>query len=340
MAIQFIWRGKIEKKKDKNQTYCVDKKYTIKMRTKKEKKLFERIIGNDKIKEMLRKSIEAQRTSHSYMFIGIEGIGKQIFAKEFAKEILCLDEEKSQKRTYCNKCKSCIEFETNNNPDYKLIDIEQDEKSIKVNQIREMQVKISEKPIISQKKVYIINNADTMTVEAQNSLLKTLEEPPEYVTIILIGTNENNFLTTIKSRCTKIYFDSIELEQIKKYIKEQEQIELEENILELGGGSIKKAIQLKDNIEIYKDLHKILDRLDENNIVKTIDISEILYKSKENISEILDNLNIICLKKAKENNKFAKCVTVIEETKKRLKANCNFDMSIDYMIFNIWREVN
>ena len=172
---------------------------------KKEITLFEKIIGNDKIKEILKKSIETKRTSHSYMFIGIDGIGKQLFAKEFAKEILCLEETKSEKHTYCNKCKSCIEFDTNNNPDYKIIDIEQDEKSIKINQIREMQIKISEKPIISHNKVYIINNADTMTIEAQNCLLKTLEEPPEYVTIILIGSDENSFLTTIKSRCTKIF---------------------------------------------------------------------------------------------------------------------------------------
>ncbi|MCI8655145.1 MAG: DNA polymerase III subunit [Clostridia bacterium] len=302
--------------------------------------MFENIIGNDKIKEMLKKTIATKRMSHSYMFIGIDGIGKQLFAKEFAKEILCLDEEKSEQKTYCNKCKSCIEFDTNNNPDYKIIDIEPDEKSIKINQIRDIQVKISEKPIISQSKVYIINNADTMTQEAQNCLLKTLEEPPEYVTIILIGSNENNFLATIKSRCTKIYFDKISTEKIKDYIKEQEQIDLTDDLIELCGGSIKKAIQLKDNKEIYSNINEIVEQLDKTSIIKILDISEVLHKSKDNIYELLDNLNIICLRKAKQNNKFAKCITIIEETKKRLKANCNFDMSIDYMVFNIWREVN
>lgn len=302
--------------------------------------MFENIIGNDKIKEILKKSISTKKISHSYMFIGIDGIGKQLFAKEFAKEILCLDEEKAEKQAYCDRCKSCIEFNTNNNPDYKIIDIEKDEKAIKINQIREMQSKISEKPIISQNKVYIINNADTMTIEAQNCLLKTLEEPPEYITIILIGSNENNFLTTIKSRCTKIYFDSIPLNQIKQYVKEHEKIDIEDEILELCGGSIKKAIQLKDNKELYNNLNKIIEQLDKTDLVNILDISETLYKSKENIYEILDDLNIIVLRKANENYRFAKCVSIIEETKKRLKANCNFDMSIDYMVFNIWREVN
>lgn len=302
--------------------------------------MFENIIGNDKIKDILKKSIATKRTSHSYMFIGIDGIGKQLFAKEFAKEILCLEDKKTEEQTYCDKCKSCIEFNTNNNPDYKIIDIEQDEKSIKINQIREMQIKISEKPIISQNKVYIINNADTMTIEAQNCLLKTLEEPPEYVTIILIGSNENNFLTTIKSRCTKIYFDSIPFNQIKKYIKEQEKIDIEDEILELCGGSIRKAIQIKDNEELYNSINKIIEQIDKTDIVDILNISDILYKSKDNIYEILDNMNIICLKKANKDYKFAKCISIIEETKKRLKANCNFDMSIDYMVFNIWREVN
>ena len=139
--------------------------------------MFEELIGNQKVKETLIKSIISNRISHSYMFLGIEGIGKALFAKEFAKAILCLKEGE-----YCDNCKSCIEFSTDNNPDY--VYIEPEETKIKIDQIRNMQLKVAEKPIISNKKVYIINDAETMTPEAQNCLLKTLEEPPEYVTII------------------------------------------------------------------------------------------------------------------------------------------------------------
>ena len=97
-----------------------------------------------------------------------------------------------------------------------LIDAE-DGKSIKIEQIRYMQEKIAEKPISSNKKVYIINNSDTMTKEAQNCLLKTLEEPPEYAVIILVLANENNMLNTIKSRCTKIMFNPLSKEEIIHY---------------------------------------------------------------------------------------------------------------------------
>ena len=108
----------------------------------------------------------------------------------------------------CNKCKSCIEFDSDNNPDFFLI--EPDGNSIKIDQIRQMQKSVLEKPIESSKKVYIIDNCHLMTKEAQNCLLKTLEEPPEFVTIILVSANENLILNTIKSRCTSIKFNSIE----------------------------------------------------------------------------------------------------------------------------------
>lgn len=164
--------------------------------------IFENIIGNEKNKEFLKNIIDTNNVAHSYMFVGKDSIGKMIFAKEFAKAILCIGEQKP-----CNKCKSCIEFDTNNNPDFNIL--EPDGNSIKIDQIRELTKKVYEKPVVSNKKVYIINDSNLMTKEAQNSLLKTLEEPPEYVTIILITSNENSFLPTIKSRCTKITFNKL-----------------------------------------------------------------------------------------------------------------------------------
>ena len=139
--------------------------------------MFNNILGNEKIKDVLINAVKLNKVSHSYLFIGPDGIGKKLIAKEFAKMILCTSENK-----YCNNCKSCIEFDTNNNPDFRII--EPDGNSLKIEQIREFQNKVSEKPIISDRKVYIINNSDKMTQEAQNCLLKTLEEPPEFVTII------------------------------------------------------------------------------------------------------------------------------------------------------------
>ena len=176
--------------------------------------IFENIIGNEKNKQLLKKIIDANNIAHSYMFVGKESIGKLLFAKEFAKGILCTSEE-----NLCNKCKSCIEFDTNNNPDFSIT--EPDGNSIKIDQIRELTKKVYEKPVVSNKKVYIINESQFMTKEAQNSLLKTLEEPPEYVTIILITSNENTFLPTIKSRCTKILFNKLTNEELINVLKRE-----------------------------------------------------------------------------------------------------------------------
>ena len=296
--------------------------------------MFEGIIGNNAIKEALIKSVKLNKTSHSYLFLGTEGIGKKLISKEFAKMILCLSDEK-----YCGNCKSCIEYDSNNNPDFFLI--EPIEKSIKINQIREMQKTIYEKPIISQKKVYIINNADIMTVEAQNCLLKTLEEPPEFVNIILIGENENNFLSTIKSRCMIMRFQGIADEEIKKYLKEKYEINnISQNMLETFQGSIGKAEKLKDKKEIYEKIEIILNNLENLDIIDTVRNADIIYKSQEDIYEILDYMNVILIKKAQNDYRYTKLIYIVEETKKRLKANGYYNMCIDNMLFSIWEELN
>ena len=176
--------------------------------------MFNNIIGNESNKGLLKKIIHTNNIAHSYMFIGQDSIGKMLFAKEFAKAVLCIEEDKP-----CNKCKSCIEFNTNNNPDFNIL--EPDGSSIKIDQIRELTKKVYEKPVVSSRKVYIINDSEAMTKEAQNSLLKTLEEPPEYVTIILVASNDNMFLPTIKSRCTKITFNKLTNQELAKILERE-----------------------------------------------------------------------------------------------------------------------
>ena len=159
---------------------------------------FDNIIGNNSVKKLLSHAIDFNNILHSYMFIGPEGIGKSLFAKEFAKIILNNP------------------IDIYNHPDFMIIEPE-DGKSLKIEQIRYLQEKISEKPISSSKKIYIINDSDSMTKEAQNCLLKTLEEPPSYAIMVLIVSNENKMLTTIKSRCTKVSFHSLSIDELKSY---------------------------------------------------------------------------------------------------------------------------
>ncbi|MGN1310568.1 MAG: DNA polymerase III subunit delta' [Clostridia bacterium] len=292
--------------------------------------MFSNILGNENNKKILETSIKTGNISHSYMFIGKDGIGKFMFAKEFAKAILCIGEEKP-----CNKCEACISFNGENNPDITIID--EEEKSIKTETIKEMVKGVYEKPIKSSKKVYIINDSQKMTKEAQNSLLKTLEEPPEYVVIILITENENLLLNTIKSRCTKIKFNSLSNNQIRQILNESN---LSETVLELAEGSASKALTAQGKEEIFNSVKDTFSDLEKISIIDLLNKKDVIFKDKESIEEILNYLNIILFNKTKENTKYIDCISIVEETKDRLKKNSNYDMSIDNLLLKIWEAVN
>lgn len=295
--------------------------------------MFENILGNEKIKTELINSVKQNHVAHSYLFLGTSGIGKQMIAKEFAKMILCLDENK-----YCNKCKSCIEFDGNNNPDFEIIN--PDGNSLKIEQIRDMQSRVQEKPIVSNKKVYIINDSDKMTVESQNCLLKTLEEPPEFVTIILIGENSNKYLSTIKSRCIIMNFENIENSLILKYLKDNYNLQIQsKNMVNAFQGSIGKALIVKEKQELYENVEKLINSLENKDRIDILNMAD-LIKTKEDRIETLDYMNICFIELAKQNNKYADCIKIVENTKKRINQNANYDMNIDNLLLNIWEKVN
>lgn len=257
---------------------------------------------NAQIEELLKNTIKSKKVVNGYMFSGSGKTKNYDYAKKFAKMILCLSPEDEE----CKKCKSCLMFDDDNHSDYFEINKESSE-SIKIDEIRGMQERIAEKPITSSKKVYLINNAEQMTQEAQNCLLKTLEEPPDFITILLVANNENTILPTIKSRCTKIVFT-------------------EENAEELS----------EEEKERYKSLEKIFGNIDKYKSIDLLNKLDVLYKDKDNILENLDFINMILINKVKENIKYAKYIDYVEETKTRLKSNSNYDMCIDNLILKIW----
>lgn len=301
--------------------------------------MFENIAGHENIKNILSNNINTKNILHSYLFIGEDGIGKKMLAKEFAKAILCTSENNKP----CNICKSCVEFNTNNNANFNLIN--EEGSAIKIEQIRNVQIKIAEKPINSNYKVYLINEAELMTQEAQNCLLKTLEEPPEYIVIILITSNENKVLNTIKSRCMKLYFNNLDKNSVKKVLTEKFEMEdINDSFLDAVGGSIKKALLIKEKSSEYEQITKLFDIIDKENLVNFINSASIIYENKDDIYNILDYINILLDIKIRSNSnnsfKFANCIFTVEEVKKRLRANSNYDMSIDYLLMNMWKEIN
>ena len=296
---------------------------------------FNSIIGNDEVKSLLDNLIKTNNVVHSYMFVGPDGIGNFLFSKEFAKMIWWQDTNKA-----CGQCSSCVKFDSYNHPDFIPLDSE-DGKNIKIGQIRALQESISEKPIVSDKKVYIINNSDLMTVEAQNCLLKTLEEPPEYAIIILVLSNENKLLSTIKSRCTKVSFHKLTNEDLMQY-SNQNNLEVNSSLLSACDGSIAKLLNLQNNFDAYVQLDNIINSFYNKDIIDIWNSADILYKSKDSINTLLEYFNTVFLEKLKstKDSKYIKAVKVVEDTKNRLSSNANYDMCIDNLLLQIWEDFN
>ena len=189
--------------------------------------------------------------------------------------------------------------------------------------------------------MYIIDDADLMTPEAQNCLLKTLEEPPEFATLILIGSRENNFLNTIKSRCMILKFQELSSENIKKYLKEKHNItDISNDMLHIFQGSIGKAEKLIEKQDLYKKITEIIEKVKNLDLIDFLEKADIIYKSQEDKNDILESINILLFDKTKEDIKYLNCINIVEDTKKRLNANGNYNMCIDNMLFRIWEEMH
>lgn len=291
---------------------------------------FENLIGNREIKEYLSKASMTGEMSQSYLFVGTEGIGKLLMAKEFAKKVLCLNEEKKDDCA----CKSCKSFEGLNHPDFYVLNEQGD--TIKIEQIREMISKVIEPPIVSSKKVYVINDCEKMTVEAQNCLLKTLEEPPEFAIIILISARENLILNTIKSRCMTIKFKNISNEELRKYAMDKlGYTEVTEDMLDSFEGSFAQMMVHKQNQDKFSRIKRIVDNLPNQDIVQIMNEAKILY-DKEEIDDFLGYMTAYLFKKNLENKRYLDCVEIINNCRMRLRRNCNFDMCLDTMFMDMW----
>jgi len=221
---------------------------------------FKDIIGQERAIKILTKSLKKNKVSSSYIFVGSEGTGKKLTAIEFAKALNCLDLNKNIEA--CENCQSCNEINKQCSPD--LIIIEPTKNSIKIEQIREMRKEIGLKPFKNKKKIYIIDKAEKMTLEASNCLLKTIEEPPYYAIIILICSRIDPILPTIVSRCqiinfgliTSIKIKELSLSKIKNIEKEKVEI-----ISKLAQGSIGKAFKLSTDKEYFIRRETLLNYL-------------------------------------------------------------------------------
>jgi len=221
---------------------------------------FKDIIGQERVIKILTKSLKENKISSSYIFVGSEGTGKKLTAIEFTKAVNCLNLNKNLEA--CDNCHSCNEINKQYCPDLKMV--ETTKGLIKIEQIREIRKEIELKPFRSKKKVYIIDKAEKMTIEASNCLLKTIEEPPYYAIIILICSKIDPILPTIISRCQIVNFGLVTSLKIKELLLNKiDNLEKDkaEIISKLAQGSIGKAFKLSEDKEYYIRREEVLDYL-------------------------------------------------------------------------------
>ncbi|MCR4648530.1 MAG: DNA polymerase III subunit delta' [Lachnospiraceae bacterium] len=320
---------------------------------------FEDIVGQEHLIEYLRKAVNGGEVSHAYIIEGEMRSGKEFIAKVFSEALLC--EGESDKP--CGKCQSCLQMENNAHPDFYSI-VHDKPSIISVKDIRDQVVKgISTRPFKSRYKIYLINEAEIMTEEAQNALLKTLEEPPEYVVIILLTTSKDKLLPTIQSRCVKLSLRPVDKKILKKYLMKEYKIpDYKADIaVSFSQGNFGKAKMLIINEDFDKMKTEAVSLLKHINDMDAPDIMAAIYKIKEYKYDEIDYLDIfsvwyrdVLLFKAtndindlvfKQEIKHIKAVAkrtsyegideivrALEKTKTRIKAKANFETCMTLLL--------
>ena len=323
---------------------------------------FKDVVGHKDIIQYIKNAVEQKKLSHAYILNGQRGSGKKLLARLFAMTLQC----ESGQSDPCGECRSCMQTKSGNQPDIITL-VHEKPTSISVDEIREqLNGDILIKPYSSPYKIYIVPEADLMTVQAQNALLKTLEEPPEYAVIFLLTENADSLLPTIRSRCVMLKLRNIKDQLVKKYLMEQMQVPdyQAELCAAFAQGNIGRAIMLakSEHFNEIKDeavqLLKYIDQMELHEIVSAIkqinkyklevtdylDIMTIwyrdvlIYKATADVEKLVfgDQIKFIKEKAKKSSYEGIETILVsIEKAKTRIKANVNFDLLMELLLLTI-----
>lgn len=277
--------------------------------------MFDKVIGHDIPKKILTNDVDKNKISHAYAFVGPVGVGKCKLAEEFAKKLLNSED-----------LKVAI--------DYKKIDKLDGKKNILVEQVRKELVEdVYTHPARGDYKVYIINDAEYLNEESQNSLLKTLEEPPEYVCIILITQNMQSFLPTIISRVKQIKFDKLTDREITEYCALNDiENNFNQNMLSYIDGSVGKLIKLtqEEEFNLFKQTEDIVENIKNRNELQVLKlIDKISFKN----TDALDYLQYLLYLNNLYNELF-----LVEEARNKMKYNANDDILKTVLAINTCRK--
>lgn len=325
---------------------------------------FQDIIGHEQIIEHLQSAIAGDKISHAYILNGPEYSGKMMLAEAFAMALQC-EAEGSAARP-CMQCRSCHQAMDRNQPDIIYVSHEKPN-TIGVDDIRvQINNDIVIKPYSSRYKIYIVDEAEKMNPQAQNALLKTIEEPPAYAVILLLTTNADSFLQTILSRCITLNLKAVKENVIKEYLMKQYQIpDYQADVCAaFSQGNVGKAVQLasSENFnEMKNSVMQLVKRLDDIDLYEfggaikqigeyklqindyfdliTIWFRDVLYmKATNDVNGLIFKDEVYDIKRQAAKRSYQgieKILEALDTAKVRLNANVNFDLTLELLLLTI-----
>ncbi len=323
---------------------------------------FKDVVGHKDVITYIQKAVTSDQVSHAYIINGERGSGKKMLANLFAMTLLCEEGGPDP----CGHCHSCVQAASGNHPDIIRVTHEKPN-SISVDDIREqVNQTVDIRPYEGPYKVYIIPQADEMTPQAQNALLKTLEEPPAYVVMLLLTENADLLLPTIRSRCVMLKLRNIKDSLIKKYLVEQMHVPeaRADMCTAFAQGNMGRAIMLAQSEhfnEIREEaiqLAKYADEMDLEEIMEAVsrctaykleitDYLDILmiwyrdvlyYKATQDLSKVVFKDQIKYIEERAEKSSYEGIQLILESLEKakaRLKANVNFELVMELLFLTI-----
>lgn len=323
---------------------------------------FSEIVGHEQIKEHMQAAIRDKKPFHAYLFQGEEGVGKEALARTFAAGLQCQSESTDKP---CKECVSCRQMESENQPD--VIWVTREKASLGVDEIREQLCNTMDiKPFSSPYKIYLVPEAEKMTEAAQNALLKTIEEPPEYGIVILMTSNISALLPTIQSRCLTMEFRPLSTAVVESFVKEHCQVPdyQARASAAFAQGNLGKAMRYaksEDFIERKDHIISLLRHVEQMDLSEMLAVIKDLGTRKDEVRDYIDLMvlwyrDVLLFKATKDINqllfqdeasyisreashrsyeKIEEILQAFEKAKVRLRANVNFDITMELMLLTL-----
>ena len=323
---------------------------------------FSEIVGHEQIKEHMQAAIRDKKPFHAYLFQGEEGVGKEALARTFAAGLQCQSESTDKPG---KECVSCRQMESGNQPD--VIWVTREKASLGVDEIREQLCNTMDiKPFSSPYKIYLVPEAEKMTEAAQNALLKTIEEPPEYGIVILMTSNISALLPTIQSRCLTMEFRPLSTAVVESYVKEHCQVPdyQARASAAFAQGNLGKAMRYaksEDFIERKDHIISLLRHVEQMDLSEMLAVIKDLGTRKDEVRDYIDLMvlwyrDVLLFKATKDINqllfqdeasyisreashrsyeKIEEILQAFEKAKVRLRANVNFDITMELMLLTL-----